>query len=94
VRVVWTPGAQEDARSIVLSLAEQDQARAARVAEAFALAAERISDFPKIGLSAGGRYRHLLISGGAYRVINSLEEDAIRILGIGRGASPWTSFRT
>jgi plasmid stabilization system protein ParE len=93
VRVIWTLGAQEDARGLVLELATRSAVAADRLTEALALAAERLSDFPRLGVGAGGRHRHLLIVSGAYRLVYREDEDAIRILGVIWGSSQWPSSR-
>ena len=77
MRVAWTRGAQEDARNLVLGLHEHSPAAARALAEEFALAAERLSDFPHLGVQADDRgHRYLLV----YR----LDGDTLRILGLSR----------
>ena len=85
MRVVWTRGAQEDARNLVLGLHEHSPAAARSLVEEFALAAERLSEFPRLGILAGEHgHRYLLIARGRYR----LDADTLRILGLGRGGRP------
>jgi plasmid stabilization system protein ParE len=83
VRIVWTLGAQEDARALVIERASHSRA-----------AASRLADFPKLGMPAGGNHRHLLIMGGEYRLIHREDTVAIRILGVMWGSSPWSTARS
>lgn len=94
MRIVWTLGAQEDARALVVERASHGRAAAGRLAEALHLAAERLADFPKLGISVGGDHRHLLILGGQCRIVYREDADAIRILGVMWGSSPWSSARS
>jgi plasmid stabilization system protein ParE len=83
--VAWTRGAQQDARNLVLGLHEHSPASARALAEEFALAAERLSDFPRLGIEVGDRgHRYLLVAHGRYRLICRLDGDTLRILGLSR----------
>ena len=89
MRVVWTLGAQEDARDLVARLAAANADAASRLADEFDAAAERLSDFPLLGVSAVEGFRYLVLSRGRYRMIYRVGEQSVRILGITRGAQPW-----
>ena len=94
MRVVWSLGAQEDAREIVALLLEQSEAAARRVAQEFAIAAERLSDFPLLGMEADAASRRfLLVARGRYRLIYRVEGELLRILGISLAPKPWSSER-
>lgn len=89
MRVAWTRGAQEDARNLVLGLHEHSPAAARALAEEFALAAERLSDFPRLGVQADDHgHRYLLVARGRYRLIYRLDGDTLRILGLSRSGRP------
>jgi hypothetical protein len=94
VRVFWTLGAQEDARSLVPERSARSAASAGRSTRALALAAERARSFPRPGEPAGARYRHPPIMGGACRLVYREEEDAIGLLGVIWGSSQWPIARS
>ncbi|TCZ59813.1 type II toxin-antitoxin system RelE/ParE family toxin [Roseicella aquatilis] len=87
--IVWTLGAQEDARRIALEVHHQSPSAGRKVVEDFALAAERLSDFPQMGMRADEEgHRTLLILRGRYRVNYRLSGDCLFILGLSRGGQP------
>ncbi|MGX9965170.1 hypothetical protein ACVFYP_17700 [Roseomonas sp. F4] len=89
MRVYWTLGAQDDAKALVAALASRSAKAAGRLAEDLALSAERLADFPHLGISAGGNDRYLLIAGGRYRLSDRVTVGGVRIHGISRGTDPW-----
>ncbi|WP_439595104.1 type II toxin-antitoxin system RelE/ParE family toxin [Falsiroseomonas sp.] len=89
MRVLWTLGAQDDARALASEIAERNPVAARRLAEDLALSAERLSDFPQLGVAVGGTDRQLLIQGGRYRVTYRVLGNGLRIFGISRGTDPW-----
>jgi plasmid stabilization system protein ParE len=89
LRVPWTLGAQQDAQTLVAGIALRNPGQAGRLAEELALAAERLSEFRRLGIAAGGNDRYLLVAGGRYRPSYRITEDGLRILGISRGTDPW-----
>jgi plasmid stabilization system protein ParE len=90
LRVIWTLGAQEDARELVLLTHSYSPKAARKLAEEFALSAERLADFPQLGMEADDAgHRYLLVARGRFRMIYRIDPDGLRILGLSRAARPW-----
>ena len=60
--------------------------------EEFALAGERLSDFPRMGMRADeeGRFS-ILVGRGRFRMSYRIDGDAVRILGLSWAAARWSS---
>jgi plasmid stabilization system protein ParE len=75
-----------DARNLVLALHERSPAAARRLAGEFAVAAERLVDFPRLGMAVEPKGCFSLpIVQGRYRLNYALGDGLIRILGLSRG---------
>lgn len=82
MRVVWTPEALEDRRSIWAYIARDSEAAAARMDGLFSEAAARLADYPQLGragLIAGTRE---LIPHEHYRLVYEAATSAVWILAL------------
>ena len=78
----------------MLLVHRQSPRLARHLAEAFTLAAERLADFPRLGIATDtADTRFLLVAGGRYRLIYRLEDKALRIHGISSTRKPWQTGR-
>jgi plasmid stabilization system protein ParE len=92
LKVVWTRGALDDATALVLQLHDRSPGASRRLAEQFALAGERLADFPRMGMPADGEGHYsILVAHGRFRMSYRIDPDAVRILGLSWAAARWSN---
>lgn len=87
-RVIITPEARNDLHGIYVYLAQESEARAVRVTDDIASAAERLADFPESGrlILESGSLNLRQIFARNYRLVYEFADDEVRIKRIQHGA--------
>lgn len=90
----WTLPALNDLRSAWEYIGADDESAADRVIDRIQLAAETLTEFPKLGRPGKLRgSRELIVSGTHYRVVYEVTKSAIDIRRVIHGARDWPRKR-
>jgi toxin ParE1/3/4 len=90
VRIEWKPQAQEDAREILIYIAQDKPGAAREVYEALRHQVGLLAETPKLGRAGRVRgTRELVISRTPYIVAYRVTADTITVLRVLHGAQQW-----
>lgn len=93
MRVIWTPGAEQDRAEIWDYIAADNPRGAARLDALFSDAAARLVDHPKLGKAGKIPGTRELIPHESYRLVYEIDGETVWLLALVHTARQWPPVR-
>ena len=91
-RLIWSPESLDDLRNIAAWLAPRDARAGLAALRAIRAAADRLTDYPRIGRAIDEPFRVLGVRTTPYLIIYRLHGDAIDIIRVRHRREDWLSI--
>lgn len=91
-RLIWSPESLDDLRSIGTWLGERDANAALDILRAIRAAADRLTQYPRIGRAIEDPFRVLGIRATPYLIVYRLTDDGVDIVRVRHRRENWLSI--